>query len=87
MLCQLSYSPGLHGQCTERTARFRPMRPPAQQRALGTLFAFLAVAFAGIAFAAAASGSGGAGRWVIAVAAGAIGLWLLGLAVRGFRSH
>jgi hypothetical protein len=87
VLCQLSYSPGLHGQCTEPAATFRRVRGPAQQRALGTLFAFLALAFAGIAYAAAASGSGGAGRWIIAVASATIGLWLLGLALRGFRSR
>jgi hypothetical protein len=63
------------------------VRGPGQQRALGTLFLFLALAFWGIAFGAASAGSGGAGRYVIAVAAGAIGLWLLGLAVRGFRSR
>jgi hypothetical protein len=63
------------------------VRTSAQQRALGTLFLFLGLAFGGIAFAAAVAGSGGASRYVIAVAAGAIGLWLLGLALRGFRSR
>ena len=63
------------------------MRGTGQQRALGTLFVFLALAFWGIAFGAATGGSGGASRYVIAVAAGVIGLWLLGLAVRGFRSR
>jgi hypothetical protein len=50
------------------------------------LFLVLGLAFGGIAFAAAAAGSSGASRYVIAVAAGAIGLWMLGLALRGFRS-
>ena len=63
------------------------MAAPSQQRALGTLFFFLGLAFWGIAFAAAAAGSGGASRYVIAVASAAIGLWLLGLAVRGFRAR
>jgi hypothetical protein len=53
---------------------------PSQRRALGGLFAVLAVAFAGIAIAA-----GAAGQWVIVAAAAAIGLWLGGLAVRALR--
>jgi hypothetical protein len=87
VLCQLSYSPGLNGQCTEPAATFRPVRAPTQQRALGTLFFVLGLAFGGIAFGAAVAGSGGASRYVIVVASGAIGLWLLGLALRGFRTR
>jgi hypothetical protein len=63
------------------------MRAPSQRSALGALFLCLAVAFGGIAAAAAASESAGATRFVIAVAAGAIGLWLLGLALRSLRSR
>jgi hypothetical protein len=53
---------------------------PAQRRALGGLFAVLALAFGGIAVAA-----GAAGQWVIAAAAAALGIWLAGLAVRALR--
>jgi hypothetical protein len=56
---------------------------PSQRSALGALFLVLACAFAGIAYAAAvADASGG---WVIAIAAGALALWLGTLAVRAFR--
>ena len=93
MLYQLSYAPGLRPQCTG--ARFRPPAPgaslppvqaPSQRRALGVLFFFLGGMFAGVAFAAAASAEGAAG-WIVAVAAGAIGLWLLSLALRALRAH
>ena len=57
---------------------------PSQRRALGALFAFLAVGFAGIASAAIASGSG-ARAWVVGLAAAAIGVWLASLAVRALR--
>ena len=56
------------------------MAAPAQRRALGALFLILAVSFAGIAFAA-----GTAKEWIIVGAAGAIALWMVGLAVRGLR--
>ena len=56
------------------------MAPSSQRRALGALFLLLAVSFAGIGFAAVA-----AKQWIIAGAAGAIALWMLGLAVRGLR--
>ena len=61
------------------------MRAPSQRRAVGALFFCLALAFGGIAAAAAVADSAGATRFVIAVAAAAIGLWLLGLAVRSLR--
>ena len=51
-----------------------------QRHALGLLFLFLAVSFAGIAFSAAR-----AGVWVIALASGALGAWLGTMAVRGLR--
>jgi hypothetical protein len=57
---------------------------PSQRRALGALFAFLALGFAGIAAAAIASGSG-ARAWVVGLAAAAIGVWLASLAVRALR--
>ena len=53
------------------------MAAPKQRHALGALFILLAAAFAGVAVAAA-----DASVWVVAVAAGVIGLWLAGLAVR-----
>jgi hypothetical protein len=57
---------------------------PSQRRALGALFLFLSLGFAGIAAAAIASGSGARG-WVVGVAAAAVGLWLASLAVRALR--
>ncbi len=57
------------------------MAAPSHRRALGALFLLLAVAFAGIAFAA-----GKANQWIIVAAAGAIALWMAGLAARGLRS-
>ena len=62
------------------------MRTPSQRRALGMLFLCLALAFGGIAAAAVTSNTSATARAVIAVAAGAIGLWLLGLAFRALRS-
>jgi hypothetical protein len=53
---------------------------------LGALFLLLATIFAGGAFASAASNSGSVAHWVVAVAAGAIALWFVGLMVRAFRS-
>jgi hypothetical protein len=53
---------------------------PAQRRALGALFAVLALAFGGIAAAA-----GAAGQWVILAAASALTLWMAGLALRVLR--
>jgi hypothetical protein len=58
--------------------------PPTQRNALGALFLLIAAAFAGIAYAA---GRAGGGAWVIALAAGALALWMLGLAWRGLRSR
>ena len=56
------------------------MRLPAQRRALGALFLVLAVLFGGIAAAGAK-----AGVWPIAVAAGALALWMLTLVARAWR--
>jgi hypothetical protein len=52
----------------------------SQRRALGALFFVLAALFLGMAVAA-----GGAEVWVIAVAAGVLGFWMLGLSVRAWR--
>ena len=51
-----------------------------QRHALGLLFSFLALCFAGIAIAAAR-----AGVWVIALAGGTLGAWLAQMAIRGLR--
>jgi hypothetical protein len=56
------------------------MRPPSQRRALGVLFAGLTLGFAGIAVAA-----GRADRWIVAVAAAALALWMVGLAGQAFK--
>jgi hypothetical protein len=53
--------------------------------ALGSLFFLLAFGFAGIAYAAVNGAGGDLGRWVIAVAAGAIAVWLATMAVRALR--
>ncbi len=58
----------------------RAVAAPAQRRALGALFAVLALAFGGIAAAA-----GAAGQWVILAAAAALTLWMGGLALRALR--
>jgi hypothetical protein len=57
----------------------------AQRRAQGVLFSFLTIFFAGIAAAAFRAG-GGLERWVIAVAAAVLALWMAGLAIRTFRA-
>ena len=62
------------------------MQAPSQRRALGVLFFVLGGMFAGIAVASASSAEGAAG-WIVAVAAVAIGVWLLSLAVRALRPH
>jgi len=53
---------------------------------LGALFLLLAAIFAGGAFASAASNSGSAAHWVVAVCAGAMAVWFVGLSVRAFRT-
>ena len=55
-------------------------------RTLGALFLLLAIFFAGGAFTAGAASASGAGHWIIAVAAGVIAFWFLGLSVRAFRA-
>jgi hypothetical protein len=53
---------------------------PSQRRALGALFLLLAAAFAGVAYTGVRAGE--TAGWVIAVAAGALALWLASLSVR-----
>ena len=52
----------------------------SQRRALGLLFLVLSLGFAGIGYA-----SADAGRWVIAVAAVALGGWMLTMSLRLLR--
>ncbi|HVD12043.1 MAG TPA: hypothetical protein VNB46_02320 [Gaiellaceae bacterium] len=61
------------------------MAPPPARPALGALFLVLAIAFGGIAAASAEAVNEEPGLIVVTVAAGAIGLWLLTLAVRNLR--
>ena len=56
-----------------------------QRPALGALFALLAIAFAGVAFAAGYGAGGEAGRWIIALAAAVLAVWLGSMAFRAFR--
>jgi hypothetical protein len=56
-----------------------------QRRALGALFALLAIGFAGIAFAAASGAGGELGRWAIVLAAAALACWLASMAFRALR--
>jgi hypothetical protein len=56
-----------------------------QRRALGVLFSLLAVALAGVAYASASGAGGSPGRWIVALAAAAIAVWLATLAWRALR--
>jgi hypothetical protein len=56
-----------------------------QRRALGALFALLALALAGVAFAAGNGAGGQAGRWIIALAAAVLAVWLASMAFRALR--
>jgi threonine dehydrogenase-like Zn-dependent dehydrogenase len=61
------------------------MAPPQPRPALGALFLVLAILFGGIAAAAAEAVDDEPTVVVVVIAAGAIGLWLLSLAVRNLR--
>ncbi len=52
---------------------------------LGALFLLLAAVFGGGAFTAAAANSSGVAHWIIAVCAGAMAVWFVGLSIRAFR--
>ena len=56
-----------------------------QRRALGALFALLAIGFAGIAFAAAYGARNVGAGWAIALAAAALAFWFASMAYRGMR--
>jgi hypothetical protein len=55
---------------------------PSQRRALGVLFALIAIFFVGIAATAFE-----AEVWVVTVAAGALALWMASMAVRALRAR
>jgi lipopolysaccharide export LptBFGC system permease protein LptF len=61
------------------------MAPPPARPALGALFLVLAILFGGIAAASAEAVDEEPGVIVVTIAAGAIGLWLLTLAVRNLK--
>ena len=52
---------------------------------MGALFTLLAFALAGVAFEAARGAGGAVGRWIVAVAAAAIAVWLGTLAFRALK--
>ena len=56
-----------------------------QRRALGALFALLAIGFVGIAFAAAYGARNVGAGWVIALAAVALAVWFASMAYRALR--
>jgi hypothetical protein len=45
----------------------------------------LAIAFAGVAFAAGYGAGGEVGRWIVALAAAVLALWLASMAFRALR--
>jgi hypothetical protein len=51
------------------------------------LFSVLALGFAAVAVAAAWGAGGAVGRWIVALAAAALALWLAGLAASAWRSN
>jgi len=56
-----------------------------QKRALGVLFAGLAVALVLTAIAAITGSGDSAARWIVALAALALALWLASMALSAFR--
>jgi hypothetical protein len=56
-----------------------------QRRALGALFALLAIGFVGIAVAAAYGAGHELAGWTIALAAAALSVWLATMAFRALR--
>jgi hypothetical protein len=56
------------------------MRAPSQRRALGALFGLIAIFFVGISVTAFE-----AEVWVVTIAAGALALWMAGMAFRALR--
>ena len=62
------------------------MRAPSQRKALGALFALIAIFFLGIAATAFDAAREEAWIWVIVFAAGALSLWMGSMAVRALRA-
>jgi Na+-transporting NADH:ubiquinone oxidoreductase subunit NqrE len=58
------------------------MQAPSQRRALGALFALIAIFFVGIAAAAFQAARDESWLWVIVFAAGALALWMGSMAFR-----
>jgi hypothetical protein len=56
-----------------------------QRPALGTLFALLSIAFAAGAFAAGYGAGGEVGRWIVALAAAVLAVWMATMAFRTLR--
>ena len=56
-----------------------------QRRALGALFAVLAIGFAGVAFAAAYGAGREAAGWTIVLASASLSVWLGTMAFRGLK--
>jgi hypothetical protein len=61
------------------------MRAPSQRRALGALFALIAIFFVGIAVTAFEAAQDEPLIFVIVIAAGALALWMGSMAVRALR--
>jgi hypothetical protein len=76
-LCQLSYAPGIASQCSPASETAYACR--VQRTLLGVLFSVLA---AGLALIAVYAAFAGGSAWVIALAAGALALWMGDLARR-----
>jgi hypothetical protein len=79
-LYQLSYAPEFGKDCSREVSGILK-----QRRALGALFALLAIGFAGIAFAAAYGARNVGAGWIIALAAIALALWFASMAYRALR--
>jgi Na+-transporting NADH:ubiquinone oxidoreductase subunit NqrE len=62
------------------------MAAPSQRRALGVLFALIAIFFVGIAATAFEAARDEAWIWVIVLAAGALALWMGSMAFRALRA-
>jgi Na+-transporting NADH:ubiquinone oxidoreductase subunit NqrE len=62
------------------------MAAPSQRRALGVLFALIAIFFVGIAATAFEAARDEAWIWVIVLAAGTLALWMGSMAFRALRA-
>jgi len=63
------------------------MRAPSQRRALGALFALIAIFFVGIAGAAFEAARDESLLWIIVLAAGALALWMATMAYRALSAR